>query len=551
MTRASGSWPPSAVMAAGTVFSRASRLPPRRAARRGARRRPARRPLHDRQHAAQHGLHPARGRHLQRRAGAAAGPSDQGRPGRRRRLRQPGHHPVRAVPRRGHRAARGLARRWLLRLYLERPLPRARPRRAPRVDRRPHPVVPAAGLLLRDVRPGRAGAQRPRPLRPDDVGADRQQPHRRRDARRLPPGLGRRRPEREQVGPLDTGQELLLGLGSTLGIVAQCLVLLPYLRATGLHLPPALRLPRPRARQDAVASACGPCCSSIVNQVAYLVVVKLASGGTRRGGDGTGYTVYCQQPADHDGAALDHHRLARDRDPAAALVVRPRGPARRPRQHRRLDPAHRAGAGAAVRRPAADPRRRRGRRRSSRGPTGTPRPPSPRPSRSSVRRWSSSPSTTSCCAASTPSRRPGWSSSSSCAVSPTNIAVAIALVPSRPPEDTAPMLVVAYLSSYAVGAAVSFAAAAPHGRRAPDPAAGALPRPDGDRAGRRRRRRLAGRVVARGPRASGPGPCPSLAARRRSPASAGGVVLLVGARLLRIREVTTLVDTVAARLRRG
>ena len=32
---------------------------------------------------------------------------------------------------------------------------------------------------------------------------------------------------------------------------------------------------------------------------------------------------------------------------------------------------------------------------------------------------------------------------------------------------------------------------------------------------------------------------------------AGAVVLLVGARVLRIREVTSLVDTVAARLRRG
>ena len=35
------------------------------------------------------------------------------------------------------------------------------------------------------------------------------------------------------------------------------------------------------------------------------------------------------------------------------------------------------------------------------------------------------------------------------------IAVALALVPSRPPEETAPMLVVAYLSSYVVGAGAS------------------------------------------------------------------------------------------------
>jgi putative peptidoglycan lipid II flippase len=32
---------------------------------------------------------------------------------------------------------------------------------------------------------------------------------------------------------------------------------------------------------------------------------------------------------------------------------------------------------------------------------------------------------------------------------------------------------------------------------------------------------------------------------------AGGLVALAGARLLHVREVTTLVDTVAARLRRG
>ena len=37
----------------------------------------------------------------------------------------------------------------------------------------------------------------------------------------------------EQYAPLDTGQEVLLGLGSTIGIAAQLLVLLPFLRASG------------------------------------------------------------------------------------------------------------------------------------------------------------------------------------------------------------------------------------------------------------------------------------------------------------------------------
>ena len=57
----------------------------------------------------------------------------------------------------------------------------------------------------------------------------------------------------EQVGGFTAGQELLLGLGSTLGIVVQFLILLPYLRAAGLPLPPALRLPRHRARPHPAA----------------------------------------------------------------------------------------------------------------------------------------------------------------------------------------------------------------------------------------------------------------------------------------------------------
>ena len=42
--------------------------------------------------------------------------------------------------------------------------------------------------------------------------------------------------ERTATGaPFTTGQELLLGLGSTLGIVAQAAVLIPFLRASGYH----------------------------------------------------------------------------------------------------------------------------------------------------------------------------------------------------------------------------------------------------------------------------------------------------------------------------
>jgi len=95
----------------------------------------------------------------------------------------------------------------------------------------------------------------------------------------------------ELVAAYGTGQEVLLGLGSTLGIVAQFLILLPYLRRAGFHY---------RARFDFRDAGLGHTLRLgtwtvlfvVVNQLAYLVVVKLASGGTADGGEGTGYTVY-------------------------------------------------------------------------------------------------------------------------------------------------------------------------------------------------------------------------------------------------------------------
>ncbi|MGZ4487076.1 MAG: murein biosynthesis integral membrane protein MurJ [Nocardioides sp.] len=93
-------------------------------------------------------------------------------------------------------------------------------------------------------------------------------------------------------------QELVLGVGSTLGIAAQLLILVPYLRKAGFTF---------RPRFDFRGSGLGhtfrlgiwTVLFVVVNQVAYTVVVKLASGGTSAGGcglhpasNGTGYTVY-------------------------------------------------------------------------------------------------------------------------------------------------------------------------------------------------------------------------------------------------------------------
>ncbi|WP_235735744.1 murein biosynthesis integral membrane protein MurJ [Nocardioides alcanivorans] len=103
-------------------------------------------------------------------------------------------------------------------------------------------------------------------------------------------------------GPYTTSQELLLGIGSTLGIVAQLLILIPYLRSAGV---------RYRPRFDWRGTGLGrtfhlglwTVLFVIVNQIAYTVVVRLASSGTASaaagacGGvgaadTGTGYTVY-------------------------------------------------------------------------------------------------------------------------------------------------------------------------------------------------------------------------------------------------------------------
>ncbi|HEX8779800.1 MAG TPA: murein biosynthesis integral membrane protein MurJ [Nocardioides sp.] len=95
----------------------------------------------------------------------------------------------------------------------------------------------------------------------------------------------------ELVAAYSTDQEVLLGLGSTLGIVAQFLILLPYLRRAGFHFRPRFDF-RDAGLGHTLRLGTWTVLFVVVNQLAYLVVVKLASGGTAHGGEGTGYTVY-------------------------------------------------------------------------------------------------------------------------------------------------------------------------------------------------------------------------------------------------------------------
>ncbi|CAN5592356.1 hypothetical protein BH10ACT10_BH10ACT10_28450 [soil metagenome] len=104
-----------------------------------------------------------------------------------------------------------------------------------------------------------------------------------------------------QVGGFASGQELLLGLGSTLGIAVQLLILVPYLKKAGFTFRPRFDF-RGTGLGHTLRLGTWTVLFVVVNQIAYTVVVKIASSGTaeavrgvcERGGgqQGTGYTIY-------------------------------------------------------------------------------------------------------------------------------------------------------------------------------------------------------------------------------------------------------------------
>jgi putative peptidoglycan lipid II flippase len=93
-------------------------------------------------------------------------------------------------------------------------------------------------------------------------------------------------------------QELVLGGGATLGIVAQVAVLIPVLKAAGVHFRPRWDF-RDSGLGHTLRLGIWTVLFVVVNQAAYTVVVRLASGGTahphcgvHHHADATGYTVY-------------------------------------------------------------------------------------------------------------------------------------------------------------------------------------------------------------------------------------------------------------------
>ena len=103
----------------------------------------------------------------------------------------------------------------------------------------------------------------------------------------------------EKQGGFDTNAEALLGLGSTLGIVVQLLVLLPYLKAAGFSYRPRFDF-RGAGLGHTLRLGVWTVLFVVVNQVAYTVVVRIASSGTVDAPpagapgsvEGTGYTIY-------------------------------------------------------------------------------------------------------------------------------------------------------------------------------------------------------------------------------------------------------------------
>lgn len=93
-----------------------------------------------------------------------------------------------------------------------------------------------------------------------------------------------------------TGQQLLLGIGSTLGVAVQAVVLIPYLRAVGLRYRPRFDF-RGTGLRHTGRLALWTVLFVVVNQLAYLVVTRLAVEGSASAGlsgepAAVGATVY-------------------------------------------------------------------------------------------------------------------------------------------------------------------------------------------------------------------------------------------------------------------
>ena len=113
-----------------------------------------------------------------------------------------------------------------------------------------------------------------------------------------------------------TGEQLLLGIGSTLGIAAQAAVLVPFLRAAGYRYRPRFDF-RHTGLGKTFRLAKWTLGFVLVNQLALVVINRLASGHGRRLGCRAG--VVLQRVRGVDPPALADHGLAGHRHAARGL----------------------------------------------------------------------------------------------------------------------------------------------------------------------------------------------------------------------------------------
>ena len=90
--------------------------------------------------------------------------------------------------------------------------------------------------------------------------------------------------------PFSTSQLLVLGIGSTLGIIAQALVLIPFMRKVGFTYKPRFDLKGTGLRHTFVLTK-WTIGFVAVNQLALIVVQKLATSATAHG-EGAGSAIY-------------------------------------------------------------------------------------------------------------------------------------------------------------------------------------------------------------------------------------------------------------------
>lgn len=350
----------------------------------------------------------------------------------------------------------------------------------------------------------------------------------------------------ERTAALSTGQETLLGLGSTLGILVQLAVLVPYLRAAGFSYRPRFDFRDPELRHT-LSLGLWSVLFVVVTQLAYLQVVRLASGGAANGG--TGYTVYANSLL----IMMVPHAVVTVSLATAALpsLSRYAHESRLLELGSTLSSTLRTALALVL-------------------PFAVLLPVLAADITAFLYDWGEGAPSSRLFAPTVALFGPalvfftihyvmlrGFFALEQnrrvfliqCAVSLTHVVVATVLVARVQPQDTAPMLVVGYLAAYVVGAGLSYAVLR---RTVGGLQTAALVRflvkmalVVGSAAG-------AALLVTRGLAGLGETPPPLLALLRGGAAGlTGAAVVLLGARLLRIEEVTSVVDTLAGRLRRG